>query len=57
MLSENYWTYGANYAAWDGNKNFTIPKDIIMHHGNWTKSFSEKKELLNLVREKFNESK
>jgi len=55
MLSENYWTYGANYAAWDGNSKFTLPKDIVMHHGNWTKSFAEKKQLLNIVREKFNE--
>lgn len=53
-LTKNYWTYGANYCAWDGNSKFTIPEDIVMHHSNWTKTFAEKKQLLDIVREKFN---
>ena len=53
MLPSNYWTYGQNFKSWDGTESFEIPNDIIMHHSNWTKSFKEKVELLNVVRNKF----
>lgn len=62
-LPNRYWTYGEHvkkldttveeYSVWDGTTNFKIPNDIVMHHANWTRKFKHKKELLDLVREKY----
>jgi hypothetical protein len=54
MLTKNYWTYGINDVGWNGTKDFTIPEDIIIHHSNWTENFQLKKDLLDVVREKYN---
>lgn len=35
--------------------DFNLPKDIIMHHANWTSSHEDKFKLLDLVKEKYNE--
>lgn len=64
MLPKNYWTYGevvynnSNKSHWDGNDlNFDIPKNLKMHHSNWTKKFEYKIPLLKLIRKKYNEIK
>jgi hypothetical protein len=61
-LPLEYWTYGekvkeldtnpVTYSIWNGDKTFDIPDNIIMHHANWTKTFYQKKEILDLVRKK-----
>lgn len=51
-LPRKYWTYGEFNANWNGEENFDIPHDIVMHHANWTKPFSNKIKLLDLVRKK-----
>jgi len=38
--------------TWD-NRDFDIPKDIIIHHANWTVGVQNKIELLKLVRSKY----
>ena len=53
MLPLRYWTYGQFNTNWNGEEEFNIPQDIIMHHGNWTKPFSNKIKLLDLVRKKY----
>lgn len=68
FLPNRYWTYGEKaiqpkpngepYSIWDGKDvDFEIPEDIIIHHGNWTNTFSNKIKLLDLVREKYNKIK
>jgi hypothetical protein len=53
MLPKKYWTYGEFNQNWEEGLDFDIPKDIVIHHGNWTKPFANKIKLLNLVREKY----
>jgi hypothetical protein len=64
FLSREYWTYGEKaiqpkitgeqYSIWDGtDDDFNIPKEIVIHHGNWTNNFANKVKLLDLVRKKF----
>lgn len=63
-LSKNYWTYGEKvikpdpnlekYTTWEGDENFDLPEDIVIHHANWTKTFKDKFRLLDLVRKKYN---
>ena len=66
LLPDKYWTYG-HIAAQRSDKtengckggwkpeadNFEIPKDIVMHHGNWTSGIENKKALLDIVRKKY----
>jgi hypothetical protein len=64
FLPDTYWTYGHIAAltktdnsglrgSWKpGDADFDVPKDIIMHHANWTGGISNKIELLNIVRQK-----
>jgi hypothetical protein len=67
MLDKNYWTYG-EYAikrassenpagTWQGHEDFDIPKDIVMHHGNWTVPFANKIKLMDVVKQKYNARK
>jgi hypothetical protein len=67
MLPREYWTYGekaiqraANgqpFSTWQEGQDFDIPKDIIIHHANWTTPFSNKIKLLDLVKNKYDESR
>ena len=67
MLPREYWTYGElawqrinhtnNSGTWQGHEDFNIPENIILHHANWTSNFKNKINLLNLVRNKYNEFK
>ncbi len=65
FLPDRYWTYGHIAAqrttktengykgGWKpGDDDFDIPKNIAIHHGNWTSGIDNKIELLNLVKEK-----
>lgn len=66
-LPIKYWTYGhkciqpdptvEKYTSWDGETDFDIPENILIHHANWTKNFNNKTKLLDLVREKYNNRK
>lgn len=40
-----HWTQDAD--------DFALPKDIIMHHANWTSSYEDKFKLLDLVKSKY----
>jgi hypothetical protein len=63
FLPKRYWTYGEIAIQpngfggvrdnWDGS-DFEIPKDIIIHHGNWTKCFEDKFKILDKVKNKVN---
>jgi hypothetical protein len=67
ILSKKYWNYGeiacqeknsdSGNFLWDGQHDFEIPKDIVIHHANWTKNLKGKKDLMDLVKIKFNERK
>jgi hypothetical protein len=63
FLSKKYWTYG-HIASLPGDLNgfrgswtpeaidFNVPKDIIMHHANWTGGVENKIKLLDIVKSK-----
>jgi hypothetical protein len=68
FLPERYWTYG-RIAALPGSlecglrghwtpesPDFDIPKDIVIHHANWTNSYQNKFLLLDLVKKKYNQN-
>ena len=67
MLSKEYWTYGElalqratptnTSGTWQGTEDFDIPKDIVIHHANWTTPFNNKIKLLNIVRQKYDSGK
>lgn len=63
LLPWEYWTYGqiagmpdgkgSLKGHWDGvDTTFSIPKNIFVHHGNWTRTFNDKYKILDIVREK-----
>lgn len=65
VLPWKYWTYGqiagmpdgkgSLRGHWDGiDRSFSIPKDIAIHHGNWTRTHADKYKLLDLVKERVN---
>lgn len=67
ILPRRYWTYGEitkdvkdedlPNSSWTEDKpDFDIPKDIVMHHANWTRTVKDKFKLLDLVRKKYNEN-
>lgn len=65
FLPESYWTYGWVAASADprtgacrggwkpDSLDFDIPKNIIIHHANWTGGIDNKLALLNIVKEKY----
>ncbi len=55
LLSERFWTYGAKYGLWVGNADFEVPKDILVHHANWTVGLDNKEKLMDLVKQKVHE--
>jgi len=64
MLPNEYWTYGEiagqinpqtnNFKGhWNGiDETFEIPKDIFIHHGNWTSKKDDKYKILDIVKKK-----
>jgi len=49
-----YWTIGGKIRGiWNGENNFNITEDIIMHHANFTIGIENKIKLLNLVKKKY----
>lgn len=52
--SNLYWTVGfaTNGEIWDGQENIIIPKNIIMHHANFTIGINNKIKLMDLVKNK-----
>jgi hypothetical protein len=63
MLPKKYWTYGEiaiqrpkngqPYSTWEEGQDFEIPKDILLHHANWTTPFSNKIKILDIVKQKY----
>lgn len=65
FLPKEYWTYGwvaatpdtrtGHYrGSWKPDAlDFDIPKDIIIHHANWTAGIDNKIKLLDIVKEKY----
>lgn len=53
---EKYWTYGVYRKTWDGKEDFDIPKDMIIHHGNWC-LFKDKANILDYVKNKYHDSR
>ena len=68
FLPNSYWTYGHVAASLNPNTggcrgawtpealDFKVPKDIIIHHANWTQGIDNKIKLLELVKGKINGS-
>ena len=50
VLSEKYYTIGPKNGIWTGNTNIEIPKNLILHHANWTEGLVNKMMLLQLVK-------
>jgi hypothetical protein len=56
FLSHRFFTIGHSVGAQWKDQQFDIPKDILMHHGNWTVGLYNKDLLLKRVREKYNQN-
>ena len=65
LLPREYWTYGEIAGQFDGfgglkghwintDENFDIPDNIIIHHGNWTRTKDDKYKILDIVRRRVN---
>lgn len=53
MLSRKFFTSGFRRPFWNG-QYFDVPRDIVMHHANWTIGIRNKISLLNFVRKEYN---
>lgn len=65
ILPREYWTYGEIAGQPDGkgglkghwfntDENFPYPENIIIHHGNWTRTKDDKYKILDNVRKRIN---
>ena len=57
MLPREFFTYGSfrKKEIWSGiQQEFDIPENIIMHHANWTVGIQNKLDMLQYVREQYN---
>lgn len=54
LLPVEFFTFGCFFKHWDGEDNFPIPDQIVMHHANWVKGIDKKLELLKTVRSIYN---
>jgi len=54
LLPPQFFTFGMFYNHWHGEKDFPIPKNIVMHHANWVKGVDSKVKLLKTVRDIYN---
>jgi hypothetical protein len=52
VLPENYYTIGPRFGTWNGNPNIEVPKNLLMHHANWTEGIENKIKLLELIKSK-----
>jgi len=63
LLSQEFFTYGMFWKEqWLGDHfdippKFNIPKNIAIHHSNWVKGLRDKLELLQIVRNNYNEGR
>lgn len=55
ILDGKYWTYGVEHGLWNGGIDFSIKKDILVHHANWTVGIDNKIKLMDIVKSKVNE--
>lgn len=52
-LSNKFFNYGQTRGhVWDGNEQFNVDKDILVHHANWTIGVDNKIRMLEYVRSK-----
>ena len=54
LLPPEFFTFGMYYDMWNGQDNFLLPKNIILHHANWALGIQNKLKLLQIVRDRFN---
>lgn len=54
LLPNQFFTFGSFYNHWNGETDFPVPDDIVMHHANWVKGIDKKLELLRVVRNIYN---
>lgn len=54
LLSNKFFSVGQvlGWRGWSGQKTFTIPNPILVHHANYTFGFDNKKKLLDIVKER-----
>ena len=54
LLSNKFFTAGQSlgWRGWNGEKTFSLPDPVIMHHANYTFTIENKKKLLTLVKER-----
>ena len=56
-LPPRYYSFGAlnGHRRWDEScKDIVVPKDIIIHHANWTEGIDNKLKLISQVKHKVN---
>lgn len=55
LLPKEFFTYGMfRTGHWSRDKEFKLPKNIIMHHSNWVSGIDNKLNLLQVVRDYYN---
>lgn len=54
LLPKEFFTYGSFYNHWEGQDDFPLPKNMVMHHANWVKGIESKIKLLRVVRNLYN---
>lgn len=55
LLPDRYFSIGPKYGLWNGeDKNFVLPKNILMHHANFTIGVDRKINLLDKIRKIYN---
>jgi hypothetical protein len=52
VLSHRFWTVGLTGAEW-GGQDVLPPKDILVHHANWTRGVDNKIKLLDMIRKNY----
>ena len=54
LLSNQFYTVSqSTNTVWNGQADFTIPNNLLMHHANWTVGVANKLKLLESVKEKY----
>jgi hypothetical protein len=57
-LPEHYYTVGLKHGVWQGNDIlFNIPKNILVHHANFTEGIDNKLKLIQLIKKQVNNFK
>lgn len=50
LLPPQFFTFGSFFKHWEGEQDFPLPPNIVMHHANWVKGVDKKVALLKTVR-------